>query len=225
MSPADKEYNEKILYERQKISMKERKITEVYLTQKENKTMDAVFMGMTVVGVILIALWTFFYIGIGFIGLPLAIIGGAGVLIVRSSKVTDEDFDDRVKKIMLENGIEENDFTLKEYVVGKSDHIKLGKDKKIRTAFYSVTVFEFKNNEKCIIKKYLIDLFGEKVSETVFTVPVGCEHTVTENTYSTAIGDVTRYFLNFNGDPDIAIPVNINVYDTEAVIKKVTHKR
>ena len=203
----------------------ESKITEAYLTQNENKTMDAVFMGMTVVGVILIALWTLFYVGIGFLGIPLAIIGGAGVLILRSSKVTEEDFDEKVKKLMLENYVEEKDYTLKEYLIGKSEHIKMGKDKKIRTAFYSVTVFEFKNNESCTITNYFMDLFNEKVSETVCKIPVGCNHTLTEETYSTPIGELRRSFLSFDVNPDMLIPVDMKVYDTEAVIERITRKR
>ncbi len=204
--------------------MKNKKTTEAYLTQKENPILDAVFMGMVVIGVVLVALWTFFYIGIGFFGLPMLIIGGAGVILLRSSKITDEDFDTEVKRMMLVNNIEENDSTLKEYIVGKSEHIKLGKDKKIRTAYYCVTVFSFKN-EMCSVKKYVIDIFAGSVSKFEYSLPVGCECNVTEKVYQTGIGEITRSFLGVVGEPEINIPVNPNVYDTEAVIKSLTHKR
>ena len=204
--------------------MKNKKTTEAYLTQKENPILDAVFMGMVVVGVILIALWTFFYIGIGFLGLPMLLVGGAGVLLLRSSKITDEDFDAEVKKILLENNVEENDSTLKEYIVGKSEHIKLGKDKKIRTAYYCVTVFSFKN-EVCSVKKCVVDIFAGSVSQYDYSLNVGCKCNVTEKTYQTGIGEVSRSFLEVVGEPEINIPVNTKVYDTEAVIKRLTFKR
>ena len=204
--------------------MKNKKTTEAYLTQKENPILDAVFMGMVVVGVILISLWTFFYIGIGFLGLPMLIIGGAGVILLRSSKITDEDFDAEVKKILLVNNVEENDLTLKEYIVGRSEHIRQGKDKKIRTAYYCVTVFSFKN-EVCSVKKYVVDIFAGSVSQYDYSLAVGCECNITEKVYQTGIGEVSRSFLEVVGEPEINIPVNTKVYDTEAVIKRLTHKR
>lgn len=204
--------------------MKNKKTTEAYLTQKETPVLDAVFMGMVVVGVILIAVWTFFYVGFGFFGLPLAIIGGLGVILLRSAKVTDEDFDADVKRILTNCGIEENDSTLKEYIVGKSEHIKPGKDKRIRTAFYCVTVFSFKK-DICTVKKHVIDLFAESVSTHEYSVGVGCKCNLTEKEYQTGIGAISRSFLEVEGEPEINVPVNVNVYDTEAVIKRLTHKR
>ena len=204
--------------------MKNKKTIEAYLTQKERPLLDAIFIGMTAVGVVLIALWTFFYVGIGFFGLPLSIIGGAATIILRSSRVTDEDFDGEVKRILTVKGIEENDSTLKEYIVGKNEYVKRGNDKKIRTAFYCVTVFDFKR-DSCCVKKHVIDLLDETVSVSQTTVPLGCGHMITEKTCRTAIGDVNVYYLSLNDQPEIAIPVNMNVYDTEAVINRVTHKR
>ena len=205
--------------------MKNKKTTtEAYLTQKETPVLDALFLGLTAVGAIMIALWIFLYIGIGFLGFPIVIVGGLGLLILRSSKISDEDFDSEVKRVLKVNGIEENDSTLKEYVVGKSDHIKRGKDKKIRTAYYCVTVFEFKK-ENCKIKKHVVDLFDESVSGFEYLISLGKSCKITEKEYSTAIGAVSRSFLEVDGENDIVIPVNVNVYDTEAVVNRLKHKR
>lgn len=104
--------------------MKERKTTEVYLTKKENKVAWAVFMGMTVVGAILLLLWVVLFVGIGILGFPLLFLGAGGLMFVHSSNVTDEDYDKQIERIKKNNGIEENDTTLKEYIIGKSEHIK-----------------------------------------------------------------------------------------------------
>lgn len=203
---------------------KEKKTTQMYLTQKENRAAEAVFTIFTAIGAVFVALWIFLYVGIGFLGFPVLIIGGAGLILLKSSKISDEDFEAEVKKIISKNGIEENNTTLKEYVVGKTEHIKKGNDKKIRTAFCSVAVFTFKD-KKCIIKQNLVDLIDESVSSVEYTVPIGCPYELTEKKYSTNIGEVKRDFLNLNHDPCIMIPVNVNVYDTDAVIKIVTQKR
>lgn len=205
--------------------MKNKKTTtEAYLTQKETPILDAVFVILTAVGVVLTASWLFLYIGIGFLGLPILIVGGLGLVILRTSKTTDEDFDAEVKRVLKINGVEENDSTLKEFIVGKSDHIKRGKDKKIRTAYYCVTVFEFKK-ESCKVKKHVVDLFAESVSCFEYLISLGKSCKINEREYTTAIGTVSRSFLEVEGESELVIPVNVNVYDTEAVVNRLKHKR
>lgn len=204
--------------------MKERKTTEVYLTKKENKVAWAVFMGMTVVGAILLLLWVVLFVGIGILGFPLLFLGAGGLMFVHSSNVTDEDYDKQIERIKKNNGIEENDTTLKEYIIGKSEHIKRGKDKKIRTAFYCISVFTFKK-EECQLKKYVIDLLNENVTSSECIIPIGSSYELSEKEYSTNIGDVKRHFLTFNDLPETTIPVNVKVYDTDSIIKRITRKR
>ncbi|MBE6642777.1 MAG: hypothetical protein E7615_03915 [Ruminococcaceae bacterium] len=205
--------------------MKNKKtMTEAYLTQKETPILDAVFVILTAVGVVLTASWLFLYIGIGFLGLPILIVGGLGLVMLRTSKTTDEDFDAEVKRVLKINGVEENDSTLKEFIVGKSDHIKRGKDKKIRTAYYCVTVFEFKK-ESCKVKKHVVDLFAESVSCFEYLISLGKQCKINEREYTTAIGTVSRSFLEVEGESELVIPVNVNVYDTEAVVNRLKHKR
>lgn len=200
--------------------MKNKKVTESYFTAKDTGAVEAACMAAVVVGAILVLLWTFFYLGFGFFGLPLLIIGGAGVLFLRSAKVTEEDFEAEVKRILTINGVEENDMTLKEYVVGKSDTVMIGKDKRVRTAFYSVAVFDIKN-DVCKLKKYTVDIFNESVIESEYTIPVGTGCSISERKNNTPIGEITSNYLVFEGMEDVVIPVNLNVYDTEAVMKKM----
>ncbi|MBE6718518.1 MAG: hypothetical protein E7574_04620 [Ruminococcaceae bacterium] len=204
--------------------MKERKTIKAYFEQKDTKGIETVFMVMTGVGAVLVALWIFLYLGVGFFGFPFLIIGGCGWVFTHSSRVTEDDFDSEVKRIMLINNIEETEHTLKEYIIGKSGHIKKGKDKKVRTAFYCVTAFVFKK-ETFSIKKYTIDLFEESFTVSEYKLNVGCEHKILEKTYTTAIGEVKRNYLSITGEEEIIIPVNINVYDTDAVMKKISSKR
>lgn len=204
--------------------MKNKKTTEVYFTQKDNRIIDAVLMSMIVLGIILVALWTFFYIGFGFFGLPMLIVGGAGIILLRSAKVTDEDFDSEVKRILAANNVEENDSTLKEFVIGKSEHIKKGNDKKIRTAYYCVTVFDF-GKEICKAKKYVLDIFGEAVTETEYSIPLGSRCGIEEITCRTALGETKCHYLKVEELPEVSVPVNVNIYDTEDVINRLKHKR
>ena len=201
--------------------MKNKKVTESYFTAKDTGKIEAGCMAAVVVGTILVLLWTFFYVGIGFLGLPLLIVGGAGVLFIRSAKVTDEDFEEELKRVLDIYYVTENDMTLKEYVIGKCDTIKRGKDKRVRTPYYSVAVFDFKN-DVCTLKKYDVDIFAEKVNEKEYKISVGTPCEITEKTYNTAIGDITSHYLVFKGMEDVVIPVNMNVYDTEAVIKRMS---
>ncbi|MBE6671049.1 MAG: hypothetical protein E7593_02490 [Ruminococcaceae bacterium] len=204
--------------------MKEAKTTKKYFEQKDTKTIEAVFMTMTGIGTILLLLWTFFYLGFGFFGFPFLIIGGCGWIMVRSSRTTEDDFDRDVKRIMSLNNIEENEHTLKEYIVGKSEYIKKGADKKIRTAYYCVSVFSFKK-ETFSIKKYTVNLFEESVTVAEYKLNVGCNYKISEKAYTTAIGEVKRDFLLIDGEEEIVIPVNLSVYDTDEVVKKISHKR
>lgn len=204
--------------------MKQKKTSEAYFFQKDTRILEAVFMGMVGVGAILVLLWTFFYIWVGFFGLPLLIVGGGGWIFTHSSRVTEEDFDKEVKRVLAVNGIEENDTTLKEFIVGKSDVIKLGADKRIRTPYYSVAVFDFKK-EVCDIKRYTVDLFEEKCILSEKKVKIGCSHSIDQRSFNTAVGEMARDYLILCDEEPFEIPVNMNVYDTDAVIKRITHKR
>ena len=204
--------------------MKNKKVTESYFTAKDTGAFEAASMAAVVVGVILVLLWTFFYLGFGFFGLPLLIVGGAGVIFLRSARVTDEDYEAEIKRILTINGVEENDMTLKEYVVGKSDVVKIGKDKRVRTAYYSVAMFEFKN-EVCKLKKYSVDVFNESVTESEYTIPVGTGCSISERKNNTPIGEITSNYLVFEGLEELIIPVDMNVYDTEAVMKRMAPRR
>ncbi len=204
--------------------MKDKKIAEIYFSQRENKLLDVILIGLTVIGCILLFLWIFFYVGIGFLGFPLLIIGGAGIVLSNGSKITDEDFDKEVKRIINLIGIEENNTTLKEYIIGKSEHLKIGKDKKIRTAYYYVSVFSFKK-DNCNLKKYVVDIFNESIVTSEHNFKLGVTYELIEKTYKTRIGNITKDFLTFDNDADTTIPVDIKTYDTDDIIKRVTQKR
>ena len=204
--------------------MKGKKIAEEYLNKKENYNLDGIFIGMVIAGAVLLLLFAAFYVRIGFLGFPFALIGGIGIMFIRSARITDENYEDEVKRLMAINKIEETDYTLKEYIVGKSDLIKIGKDKRVRTAFYSVVNFEFKN-DICTVTRHELDLVAEKAVTETYKLPVGVDHKLIEKSFDTKLGEIKSTYLSFDGDESRAFPVNMSVYDTDAVIKMVTYKR
>jgi len=204
--------------------MKDKSIIKSYLKRRENYNVDGILIGVTLVGAVLFLMFVMFYVGIGFLGLPLMLIGGGGLMFLKSSRITDEDYEEEVKRLMDINKIEETPMTLKEYIIGKSELIKRGRDKRIRTAFLSIVTFTLKN-DVYTAKKYVLDLVSETSTVEEFKVNAGTEHSLTEKSYDTSIGEVKSSWLSFGDDPTFTFPVNMNVYDTDAAIKAITHKR
>ncbi|MBR6682456.1 MAG: hypothetical protein IKL40_05685 [Clostridia bacterium] len=202
--------------------MNDNKIAKKYMRQKKLYTRDIVFGALTGVGGLLAVLFLLFNMFIGFWGIPLLIVGGIGMVVSNSMKVKDDDYENELKRIMKENNVEKDDMTLCEYIFGKSDDVSLGKDRKLRSAYYGVTKFAFKNNV-CSIIQYEIDIFAEEVRAKEYSVPCGCKTEIVEVDCPSKIGVVKNYFLRLDDNLDIMIPVNMKIYDTDAMIEKIKY--
>jgi len=197
-------------------------ITERFFNQKDKGKIEAVFIGMIVVGLILLLLFIVLWLGIGALGIPLLAIGGVGYIVTVSCKVTDEDYEENVKRLITLNRIDIDNMTLMEYVLENSRYTGVCKDKKIRSDIYCIANYSFKNGV-CTLRKHIIDITEDSLVTTEHSFPIGCSHKIEERVAKKGEKSFTEHYLSFNDDPDTAVPVDMNNYDTEAVIKRVTH--
>ena len=153
------------------------------------------------------------------IGLPILIISISGFILVRSSKVKDEEIDALLAKLLTENNIHCTDNTFVGYEL-KNTAVKKRKDGKIISPKYYVTSVEFSLSEEIVFYVNAVDLINLDVTKDFYTVKSKDGVSLSEESVHTPVGIKKSTYLNIDGC-EYPIPVDLRDYNSSQLIEKI----
>ncbi len=202
-----------------------------YFTQKERPKLEGTLLALGVIGMAecficyLIDYWWY-----GAIGLY---IGGSAIIayiILTAKKVTDDTYDAHVNEFIEKNLLLPTAKHYERLYDCERGHIKLGRDRKLRSSVYCISEFEFKR-ETCDLTLTEIDFCASEEGAPIFTqkkhsFPVGTEFSIVESeiTVSETKRKLTHLKLNTEHE-SIKLPIDPNSCDTDEIIAKIRGKR
>ncbi|MBQ8817095.1 MAG: hypothetical protein IJZ83_00805 [Clostridia bacterium] len=197
------------------MSKKERtNIAESYLTQKAVTKLDIVSIVIIAVGVLI---YIFGY-GIGYLGIPLTLIGVVIKIFSTSAKVKDSDYDEILDRIINANYIDlKKPHTLMAYDLSSAP-VTVGKDKKARSGIYCISSFNFGEGE-CTLDICTVDICTKQIDRKSFkfSLPVSCE--LVEEACALPERKAMRLKISSSDIPPI--PVNNASYDLDVIMREL----
>ncbi len=203
-----------------------------YFTQKNRDKLEGALFGGGVLGMaafVLFYLLVYWYYSM--IGLYL---GGSCIIAyiaITSKKVKDDGYDAHVKEFIEKNKITPKaKYSLKLYDAGRG-YAKLGKDRKLRSSFYTISEFEF-GRENFDLTLTEIDFCetgdgAPKVTKKQYSLPIGTTYAVEDFTVETAEGKKNMQYLILSpeGSMPIKLPIDTTSCDSDEIISKIKGRK
>ncbi len=202
-----------------------------YFTQKERPKLEGTLFTLGVIGMIVCFIGYFtYYWWYGSIGLN---IGGSCIIayiIITAKKVKDDTYDAHVNEFIEKNSLLPAVKCYERLYDCERGHVKLGRDRKLRSSICCISEFEFKR-ETCDLTLTEIDFCASEEGAPIFTqkkysFPVGTEFSIVESeiTVSETKRKLTHLKLNTEHE-SIKLPIDPNSCDTDEIIAKIRGKR
>lgn len=200
--------------------MKKKNIADSYLSQKPTSKWDIAFGLLIAVGVIVLI----FAYGWGYLGIPIIFVGAAGLIISRSQRVSDEDYEKELGRILADNKIDTSaggdEVVLASYLL-KDRRTTVGSDKKTRSDTYVIAKF-LPSKDTCRIHTYEVNITAHSVEKMTCTVSLSTPPELALESVNTPGGVKKQGFIRFDGD--VYIPTDPNSADTDALISRLGRK-
>lgn len=170
--------------------------------------------------------WFFAYICIG-----IAAVGITLYFISTAHSGKDADYDDHLQRLLsIKNVHRDGEDVIEQYDLS-AEHVKVGKDKKVRSSVYSIAVFTFKK-DSFTLDWTQIDLMASSEYEVAATekhlsLPRGTKCEVVELEIPAkprAIKGAHIVFCDSEGN-ELRIPATAFSCDTDEIAKKISEKR
>lgn len=202
-----------------KTNKKEVNVAQRYFTQKKITVPEII--ALTALGISLIL----FFIGkdevfnASIALVPASIIA---LVVIKSNRVKDRDYDELLDKIISENDISPNaSGTFKGYNFKKGRRL-LGKDNKLRGEIYCISRFSL-GNESCDIEVSEINIPDSTIHNKTYTLPFGTDIEITEDNIETPKAVRKATYLSFSTETGtVDIPFDDRSYDSSIIIGKLT---
>lgn len=203
-----------------------------YFTQKNRDKLEGALFGGGVLGMAafvifyLMIIWYYSMIGL-YIGASCII----AYIVITSKKVKDDGYDSHVKEYIEKNSLTpKSKYSIMIYDADRG-YVKIGKDRKLRSSFYSIAEFEF-IKDKFDLKLTEIDFCESgngtpKVVSKNYSLPIGTTYSLEENTVETPQGNRKTHYLILRPDEDtrIKLPIDTSSCDADEIISKIKGRR
>ncbi len=206
-------------------------IATTYFTQKERPKLEGTLFALGVIGMIVCFIGYFtYYWWYGSIGLY---IGGTCIIayiIITAKKVKDDTYDAHVNEFIEKNSLlPEAKYYERLYDCSRG-HIKLGRDRKLRSSICCISEFDFKRDTYDLTLTE-IDFCASEEGAPIFTqkkytFPVGKEFSIVESEID--ISETKKSFTHLvigESEESMKLPIDPNSCDTDEIIAKIKGKR
>jgi hypothetical protein len=190
-------------------------LAQKYFEQKNWTVLELILLGVAIIAAGII---TFAWHGIP-IGTPFFVVAVFALLLLKTQKIKDSEIDFMLNKWVAENI--ENE-VLKKCIQGfnlQAHPIKKGKDNKMRSSIYTVTLVEFAK-ENASLTCWKFDLIKEDLIKENHTVVIGTDISLIEKSITVLGTNKEISFLKsdiFSSD----IPVDINDITVDNIVKRL----
>ncbi|MBQ7392199.1 MAG: hypothetical protein IJV73_05885 [Clostridia bacterium] len=189
--------------------------TQKYFEQKNWTVLELIFLGIAIIAAFV---FTFLRYGIP-IGTPFFIVAVAALAFLKTQKIKDAEIDSMLNK-MIANSIEPDVLkkSMKSFDL-QAQLTKKGKDGKMRSSAYVVTLVEF---EKGTAKStcWRFDLLQENFAKESYTVTIGSGVSLVEKSVTVSGSQKEVAFLESDAFTS-AIPVEVNDITVDKTVKKL----
>lgn len=203
-----------------------------YFTQKNRDKLEGILFGGGILGMaafIIFYLLIFWYYSM--IGLY---VGGSCIIAyiaITSKKVKDDGYDSHVKEYIAKNSLAPKAaHSIMLYDAGRG-YAKLGKDRKLRSSFYTIAEFEF-GRESFSLSLTEIDFCDSgdgapKVTKKNYSLPVGTPYAIEDFIVETAEGTKTMQYLVLSPEDSapIKLPIDSHSCDSDEIVSKIKERR
>ncbi len=190
-------------------------IAKKYFEQKNWTILELILLG-----IIIIAAFVFTFVRYGGpVGTPIFIVALAVLVVLKTQKIKDAEIDSMLNK-MIANNVEPH--ALKKSMQSfdlQAQLAKKGKDGKIRSSIYVVTLVEFEK-ETVNLTCWRFDLLQENFAKESYTVKIGSGVSLVEKSITVSGSQKEIAFLESDAFTS-AIPVEVNDITVDKTVKKL----